>query len=593
MTDRTWLAVGLLGIAAGSALLKSPVSAQELTITVQVADDRSFVPIQSYAVGEVGEHAVFISGLRNLGLHVFGENAFPVSLFNDQVTVVNLSTGEVVEGGLSHLSPDIQRALIQTAPGFIQFDETLYLYGGYGPVSKTYDTRALVTAIDLAAVRDAVLASNQIPASAFTITNSKTAQTTGPAMAKLDNGRFVLVGGTNFSGEYASAEEVNEYREAVYIFDRNLSMAEPVEVFTMDGGGNESPLHRRDVNVLPLTLSDGQGGWRAGYTVTTGAFQNGAFLWTQPLFWAEGDAEITMDADFTQHLSNYTTARVSLYSEAKGENRQIHFSGISAYDYVNGEYFENFFSPWTDEVNELIVDDTGFTTENVIGVMPWPVSNSDLVLEHSLPRNERGQILLDELDRDTPILLGRIYGGIAAEKSGDFPPTYGSDDVYNVYLTVVDPPGTFAELTNAVVTFGSHLSGGLAELNASDNAYFIARSRFGFTALEPNLVQMRVDALSAVQNPTSLKLSFECRINNTNGKSILRLRNWNTNQIEQVASYTINFTESTFTVDDLDASQYIRASDGKIELHPKQTVIAVFTALGFDTRIDYIGLEVF
>src|SRR5690606_3933883 len=133
---------------------------------------------------------------------------------------------------------------------------------------------------------------------------------------------------------------------------------------------------------------------------------------------------------------------------------------------------------------------------------------------------------------------------------------------------------------------------GLAELIASDDTYFIARSRFGFTALEPNLVQMRVDALSTVQSPSSLRLSFECRINNTNGKSILRLRNWISNQMVQVASYTINFTESTFTVDDLAASKYIRASEGEIELHPKQPVIAVFTALGFDTRIDYIGFEV-
>src|SRR5690606_4343025 len=130
-----------------------------------------------------------------------------------------MTNGEVHEGGLAHLPSDIQRALIQTAPGFIQFEETLYLYGGYGPVNKTYDTRALVTAIDLVAVRDAVLANIPVPDSAFTMTNSKSAQTTGPAMAKLDDGRFVLVGGTNFSGEYASAEEVNEYREAVYIYD--------------------------------------------------------------------------------------------------------------------------------------------------------------------------------------------------------------------------------------------------------------------------------------------------------------------------------------------------------------------------------------
>lgn len=593
MTVRTWPRIGAVCLLAGSACMAGFAAAQDLSISVEVAQDRSFVPIQSYAVGEVGDHAIFVSGLRNLGLHVFGANAFPVSLFNDQITVVNTATGAIAEGGIGHLPQAIRLALLQTAPGFIQYDDTLYLYGGYGPTKKSYDTRPTVTAIDLAAVRDAVLASQPVPASAFAVMASKSSQTTGPAMAKLENGRFVLVGGTRFAGEYASANEVNEYRESVYVFDRTVSMSMPVEMFTMDGGGGESPLHRRDVNVLPLTVSDGNGGTRAGYTVTTGAFQNGSFLWTQPLYWAEGDAEITMDADFTQHQSNYTTARVSLYSENKGENRQIHFSGISAYDYANGEYLQNFFSPWTAEINELTVDDSGFVAENIIGSMPWPLSNSDLVIEHSMPVNDRGQILLDGLPRDTPTLIGRIYGGIAAEKPGDFPATYGSDDVYNVFLTVTDPAGTPADLTNVFVTFGFHLGGGLPELMASDNQYYITRSNFGFSVLEPDLMQMRVDAVSTVSNPTSFDLAFECRINAPNGVCRLRLRNWTTNQLNEVANYNVNFTESTYTVEGLDASQYIRASDGKIELHPKQVVPAVFSALGFDTRIDFIEFEVF
>lgn len=585
----------LLGAAlfASVGLLVSPIAAaQEIGFTVQVAPDRAFVPIQSYAVGEVDEHVVFVSGLRGLGMHVFGSNAFPVNVFNDRITVVNADTGEVREGELAHLSADLRHALMQTAPGFIQYDGTLYLYGGYGPAGKSYDTRGLVTAIDLAAVRDAVWAGTPVPAGAFTVMPSEAARTTGPAMVKLANDRFALVGGTNFIGEYASGKEINDYRERVFFFDRAVSMTEPTAEFTMENPGFESPLHRRDVNVLPITLAGPKQSTRAGYVVTSGAFQNSAFMWVNPLIWGEGDEDIFMDEDFIQHQNNYTTARVSLYSAQRGENRLVHFSGLSAFDYIDGEYFQNFFSPWTLEINDILVDGKGFVSETVVGEMPWPVSNSDFVLEHGFATNERGQVLLDELPRKAPVLLGRIYGGIAAQEPGDFPFTYGSDHVYNVFITVIDPPAQHATLTDAVVTFGIVVSGGLAQILESDDTYFRTRSRFGFTALEPNLLDLRIDAVSEVSAPSTIGLLVESRINQNGGTARLRLRNWNTGVVTQVSQYAVGNVEMIHEVTGLNAANFVRAGDGAIELHIRNSVIATFTALGFDSYLDHVAIDV-
>lgn len=149
-----------------------------------------------------------------------------------------------------------------------------------------------------------------------------------------------------------------------------------------------------------------------------------------------------------------------------------------------------------------------------------------------------------------------------------------------------------ATLTDVTLAYGTPLGGGLPELEESDDAFYRARSRVGLSAFEPNLVEVLVGAATAADQPATLSLAIEARINNPGGTARVRLRNWATNGFQQVDAYPIGFAEELRTVTGIDATDRVRASDGRIETSIKHVVVATFSALGFDSSIDFVGVEV-
>jgi len=149
-----------------------------------------------------------------------------------------------------------------------------------------------------------------------------------------------------------------------------------------------------------------------------------------------------------------------------------------------------------------------------------------------------------------------------------------------------------ATLTDFVVTFGTFISGTLQNLEESDNTFLRARSRFGFLAIEPNVVDLQVGAVTTVQNAALLDLTVEGRINQSGGTSKLRLRNWSTNVFQQVHQYPIGSTEIIETIEDVSAANRVRASDGRIELSIRQSTITTFTVQGFDSFTDHVVIAV-
>ncbi len=148
-----------------------------------------------------------------------------------------------------------------------------------------------------------------------------------------------------------------------------------------------------------------------------------------------------------------------------------------------------------------------------------------------------------------------------------------------------------ADLLSAQVTFGQLLGGTVDDLRLSDDAYLRVRSRFGFTALEPNFLQLQVLATTDATDAQQLAVTIESGINHPAGTATLRLRNWQTGQLQVVESFAISNTESAVTIDRVDATDRIRNSDGRIELSVRHVVIAVFTALGFDSRFDLVEVQ--
>ena len=108
-------AAALVSISTG--LICNSADGQDISTTVEVSTQRTFVPLQSYVVGEVDGALLFFCGLSNMGLHSFGESAFPSKKFSTMVYMVDRLTGDVSSASISHLSPAKRRALTSRLSG--------------------------------------------------------------------------------------------------------------------------------------------------------------------------------------------------------------------------------------------------------------------------------------------------------------------------------------------------------------------------------------------------------------------------------------------------------------------------------------------
>ena len=577
---------------AAVAVIGSTADAQapDVSVSIDISTTRAFVPLQSYTDGETDTAIIFFGGLADLGLHTFGDGAFPIKNFNRTIYLVDKATGNILSSPMTNWSTAIQDAIAVTAPSSVQYGDTLYIYGGYGPDNTgTYGTRASVTTIDLAQVEDDIRNLGEVQAGSASIAASTEAKVAGAGIIKLDDGnRFVLFGGGDQDGEYPDAGDPI-YADEAHIFDRTVSMTVPVQTFN-DGLGFSSPLHRRDVNLLPLTLP-GKSGNRAGYAVMCGAFESGIFLYRNPLIWADGDTEVFEDETYEQKIGAYEGPTASFYSEADDTNYILNMAGISAFEYDNGTFTVNFSSPWTQEAAWTRIVSGVFTDEVIVGEMPWPLTNAHLVLEDSLPKSANGQILFDELPCDTPVLIGRIYGGIGATMEAEEPPTFGSDDVYDVTMVIASEPGTPATLDSFTITNGNLLSGGLADLTASDDSYLRINSVFGFLSSQPNLAQTIFSFTSPDASPESLDLRIEARLNNPGGSTRVWLRDWDSGSFDTIADYSIGTSEMLWEELCTESAGYVRASDNQIDMRVRHVVIATFSLSGFQARYDLVEVE--
>ncbi len=144
------------------------------------------------------------------------------------------------------------------------------------------------------------------------------------------------------------------------------------------------------------------------------------------------------------------------------------------------------------------------------------------------------------------------------------------------------------QITSVSVVRGTLISGGLADLLNSDNAYVRVRSAPGFTAQEANLLEIRIGAETTNLAASTLDISVEGRLNNPGGTSRWRLRNWSSNQFEQVHQHSLGTTESTEELNGIAAANRIRQADGRIDLSIRQFMVATFTAQGFDSFTDHV-----
>src|SRR5690606_37748611 len=202
--------------------------------------------------------------------------------------------------------------------------------------------------------------------SMFSAQNSPQARVAGGVIVKLGD-KFALVGGSNFTGDYGLGVNQtnpfqNQYSRAVYIFDPAVSMTTPVESFF-----DSYALRRRDGNVMPVILPDGNGGHKPGFLLATGVFRNGFDIWEEPILYGLGDSAVQFETTFGQKANQYETANVSFYSESADENRITIFGGITYYfwDEKWGWFLDAAF-PWTNQISEYRLQNGQFVADSEV-----------------------------------------------------------------------------------------------------------------------------------------------------------------------------------------------------------------------------------
>lgn len=464
-------------VCGSTLLLSAPALADALPLTFRIEDSaQTFAPIHSTVHGEHDGDLIFISGLKNMGLHgINGHNpdggidAFPISRYNDEIFVFNPTTGVMTSGGLAHLSDPIRTALLVSNAVARQDGSTLYLYGGYGPLldSSDWTTRDTIVTIDLDMVRTAVLAATPIPSAAFTLTTNTDVQVAGAHIVDLGD-EFVIIGGAKFDFDYG----INGifYAERMHIIDPSSSYLSASQTIN-----DTTNLHRRDMNAHPCVLPDGMGGHEFGFIITGGVFNN-IFPYTNPITYMKGDAGVTDTSPAEQKMNIYESPSISFYRASEDRNRFVMFSGISAYHYDRDmdTFTYDFLGPWSREITEIRMEAGALVAEIIMDDMDDPTTNTEVILEDYIPVGANGQVLLDMMPA-SEVRIGRIYGGLKSSAEGHSPPfggtatSWASTLIQDVYLTVgvrgdINRDGVTdtADLGVMISSFGGS---GLADLN--------------------------------------------------------------------------------------------------------------------------------
>lgn len=176
--------------------------------------------------------------------------------------------------------------------------------------------------------------------------------------------------------------------------------------------------------------------------------------------------------------------------------------------------------------------------------------------------------------------------------SNGYDNTFGAGrvDAYEAVLLAIDS-NTGTSVTDVQITMGSLISGGVNELATSDNLRLRAQSEFGFSAIEPEIMTMVVGFETGADNPSSMTLTIESAVNQPAGTATLRLKNFQSGQMETVETYGVDFGDDVHVVNGVGTANRIDGN-GRIELEIKHVVVAGFSASGFRSSFDQVKIAV-
>lgn len=392
---------------------------------------------QSFAIGQ-NEGKWLIIGGRKDGLH----RRQPWATFdsegqNNLMIVVDPVRMLSWSAPLSSLPVSIQEQLTSTNMEFYQEGDFLYIIGGYG-YSKTMDdhiTYPYMTALKVPEVIKAIIKGDSLTAWFRQIKDEQFA-VTGGYLNKIYH-TFYLTGGQRFDGRYnpmGHPSYVQAYTNSIRKF-KLLDNGSKISITHLTTITDTVNLHRRDYNVIPQILPDGQ----EGLTAFSGVFQVDADL---PFLNCVNidSTGYHVNNDFSQYYNQYHCAHIPLYSADSNEMHNLFFGGIAQYSDSAGIRIKNDNVPFVKTITRVTRDRYGIMTEYILPVaMPsYLGAGSEFIPVRNLPTYENGVIKLDEIQRDS-LLIGYIFGGISSTQAEIFWSNNGtqstaSNVIYKVYL---------------------------------------------------------------------------------------------------------------------------------------------------------------
>lgn len=390
--------------------------------------------LHSYVVAQHGGKWLVIGGRKD-GLHARQPfNAFPASNNNTNIYVIDITSQQLWTASVTTLSTSLAEQLQSTNMNFYQDADTLYIIGGYGYSATAVDhiTYQNLTSISVSGLINAVVNGTSIIPYFKQITDQNFA-VTGAQLGKIDS-TFYLVGGHRFDGRYnpmGNPTYTQTYVDGIKKFKINNSGSQlSYSNYTLIT--DQAHLHRRDYNLMPQIFPNGE----EGYTISSGVFQIGVdlpFLYPVDIK-KSGHTPIT---SFNQYLSNYHSAKTSLYDSVNNIMHSIFFGGMSQYSYVNNVLTQDNNVPFVNTISRVSRDANGNLQENIFSTqMPALIgASAEFIPNHSLPHYESEIIKLSPIANDS-FLIGHMYGGIYSPQIDAF--TANNTGVTNAHNVIYE-----------------------------------------------------------------------------------------------------------------------------------------------------------
>lgn len=403
------------------------------TISLEEVTHPDWTGLHSFAFAKWDGYWIIVAGRSN-GLHgFFPFTGFPEQTANQHIWLMDPETGDFWQSDLFALPDSVAAGLQSSNPQYVQKEDKLYVFGGYGKAGGSDDfiTFDQLTVLDLPTLVDALQMNKSILPAIHAIEDDRLKVCGGEAH-QLGEWTY-LVGGHDFNGLYSQGNApafTQAYTNEIRRFKLGVD-AVGWPTLTEYESFADPEFHRRDLSVAPCILPNGE----EGLCAYGGVFKPDADLpYLHPIYISEQDIEV--NTDYEQLMSQYTCPVLPVYDAMKDEMHSVFFGGLSyhTYDRVSQKFELAELIPFIRSFTLMSRAADGSTQERVLDAQFDELlgTNAKLVLAKNVSLYAEGIIDLNSIE--TPQMVGYIFGGIKAVIP-NITPSSASQRLFKIWLT--------------------------------------------------------------------------------------------------------------------------------------------------------------